>query len=100
MPAWDIRYQKSNISSPSDKTSSLRRLVDFGHEFGHIIESLASYEIPHSECVAIDMAISTFYRSFERIISRTDLKRILHLILDMGLPIYVTDYDCCNPDVF
>ena len=77
----------------------LRRLVDFGHEFGHIVESLARHEIPHGECVAIGMAISSFLAHLNGALSRADLERILNCILSMGLPIYVTDYDCCNPDI-
>ena len=83
---------------PNLHEESLCRLVDFGHEFGHIVESLASYEIPHGECVAIGMAISTFLAHLKGILSRADLERILNLILDIGLPIYVTDYDCFNPN--
>ncbi|KAI9770987.1 MAG: hypothetical protein M1840_002691 [Geoglossum simile] len=84
---------------PNLREHNLCRFVDFGHEFGHIVESLASYEIPHGECVTIGMAISTFLAHLKGILSQTDLERILYLILDLGLPIYVTDYDCCNPNV-
>ena len=84
---------------PNLYEQSLLRLVDFGHEFGHIVESLAGHEVPHGECVAIGMAISSFLAHSKGILSRIDLERILNLILDMGLPIYVTEYDCCNPSV-
>lgn len=77
----------------------LRRLVDFGHEFGHIVESLARHEIPHGECVAIGMAISSSLAHLTGVLSRSDLDRILNCILSMGLPIYVADYDCCNPEI-
>ena len=83
---------------PNLHEHDLCRLVDFGHEFGHIVESLARHEIPHGECVAIGMAISAFLAHLKGILLRVDLERILNLILDLGLPIYVTDYDCCNPD--
>lgn len=84
---------------PNLHEQSLCRLVDFGHEFGHIVESLARHKIPHGECVAIGMAISTVLAHLKGNLLRADLERILDLILDMALPIYVTDYDCCNPDV-
>ncbi len=84
---------------PNLHEHNLRRGVDFGHEFGHIVESLAGYEIPHGECVAIGMAISSFLAHLKGTLSRSDLERILNCILDMGLPIYVTDYDCCNADI-
>ncbi|KAM0813229.1 putative 3-dehydroquinate synthase [Seiridium cardinale] len=84
---------------PNLREESLCRLVDFGHEFGHIVEALARYERPHGECVAIGMAISSFLAHSRRILSRENLERILNCILDLELPIYATDYDCCNPDV-
>lgn len=84
---------------PNLHEHNLRRLVDFGHEFGHIIESLANHEIPHGECVAIGMGISSVLAHLKGILSWSDLERILNCILDLGLPIYVKDYDCCDADV-
>ncbi|TAQ89040.1 hypothetical protein B7494_g2630 [Chlorociboria aeruginascens] len=77
----------------------LRRLVDFGHEFGHIVESLARHEIPHGECVAIGMSISSFLAYMKGILPKSDLERILNCILNLGLPIYTAEYDCCNADI-
>ena len=83
---------------PNLHEHNLRRPVDFGHEFGHIVESLAKHETPHGECVAIGMAISSFLAHLKGILSRSDLEKILNCILDVELPIYSTDYDCCNAD--
>ena len=77
----------------------LRRLADFGHEFGHIVESMARQEIPHGECVAIGMAISSFLAHRKGLLSRVDLQRILNCILDVGLPIRAPDNYCCDADV-
>ena len=84
---------------PNLHEHDLRRSVDFGHEFGHIVESLARHEIPHGECVAIGMAISSFLAHMKGILPRSDLERILNCILNLGLPIYARDYGCCKADV-
>ena len=84
---------------PNLHEHDLRRSVDFGHEFGHIVESLARHEIPHGECVAVGMAISSFLAYTKGILSRPDLERILNCILNLGLPIYARDYGCCKADV-
>ncbi|KAI3317793.1 3-dehydroquinate synthase-domain-containing protein [Xylariaceae sp. AK1471] len=84
---------------PNLREESLMRTVDFGHEFGHIIESLAHNEVPHGECVAVGMGIATYIAYLKGIVSQTDLNKILYLVLDTGLPIYVTNRDCCNPAV-
>jgi len=84
---------------PNLHEHDLRRSVDFGHEFGHIVESLARHEIPHGECVAVGMAISSFLAHMKGILSRADLERILNCILNLGLPIFARDYGCCKADV-
>ena len=84
---------------PNLHEHDLRRLADFGHEFGHIVEGLAKHEIPHGECVAIGMALSCYLAYMKGYLSRSDLERILNCILDMRLPIHSTHYDCCNPDI-
>ncbi|KAL4721745.1 hypothetical protein ACLX1H_011239 [Fusarium chlamydosporum] len=84
---------------PNLHEESLRRLVDFGHEFGHIVEALARYEVPHGECVAVGMAISSFLAHLKGILSRAELERILNCVLDLGLPIHLEDYLCCDPSV-
>ena len=77
----------------------LRRYPDFGHEFGHIVESRARHKLPHGECVAIGMAISSFIAYLKGRLSQYDLERILNCILDLGLPIYTPEHDCCNADI-
>ncbi|KAK0121429.1 hypothetical protein ONS95_009723 [Cadophora gregata] len=84
---------------PNLYEQDLCRFADFGHEFGHIVESLAKQTISHGECVAIGMAISSSLAYRKRILSRSDLERILNCMLDLGLPIYLTDYDCCSADL-
>lgn len=84
---------------PNLHEKNLCRLINFGHEFRHIVESVARHEISYSGCVGIGIGISTFLAHLKGILSRADLERILDLILDMMLPIFVTDYDCCNPDI-
>jgi 3-dehydroquinate synthetase len=63
------------------------------------VKFLAKYEIPHSECVAIGIIISSFFAHLKETLSRSNLKKILNCILDMGLSIYVIDYDCCNANI-
>lgn len=43
--------------------------------------------------------MSTPFAHLKGVMSQADLERILDLILDIGLPIYATDYDCCNPNI-
>ncbi|KAK3381226.1 hypothetical protein B0H63DRAFT_395762, partial [Podospora didyma] len=84
---------------PNLHEDNLRRLVDFGHEFGHIVEALARHELPHGECVAIGMGISSSLAHRKGILSQTELDRILDCMLRLGLPISATMHGCCDPEV-
>ncbi|KAK6070798.1 3-dehydroquinate synthase [Seiridium cupressi] len=81
---------------PNLYEKSLIRLVDFGHEFGHIIESLASFKIPHGECVSIGMSISSFLAYLKGLLDPLELERILDCLLSLGLPIYADEANCCD----
>jgi len=46
---------KAEIVSIDEKEAGIREILNFGHTFGHSIESLLKYEVPHGVCVAIGM---------------------------------------------
>ena len=46
---------KINVVEQDEKESGLRRVLNFGHTLGHGIESAASPELYHGECVALGM---------------------------------------------
>lgn len=77
---------------PNLREDSLIRIVDFGHEFGHIIESLAGFTIPHGECVSMGMAISSSLAHLKGKFSESDLEQTLECLIRLGLPI-ATDCD-------
>ncbi len=60
-----------------------RQVFNYGHSFGHAIESLTNYEIPHGVAVSIGMDISNFmsvkygYLSTEK---RKEIKEALKLV--------------------
>lgn len=78
--------------------NSLLRLVDFGHEFGrkfgHIVESLALYELLHNECISIGMLISSHPAYIISRLSLTGLEEILNCSSSLGLPVYAAHHDC------
>ncbi len=74
----------------------VRRLPDFGHEFGHALESLSRYRLRHGEAVAIGMALSSCLATAAGYLPRDDLRRILALLRDVGLAVYDA---VCDPDV-
>jgi 3-dehydroquinate synthetase len=74
----------------------LRRLPDFGHEFGHALESVSGYRLRHGEAVAIGMALSSYLAFRTGYLARADLDRLLALLHRVGLAVYDP---VCDPDV-
>lgn len=48
---------KRNVVVEDEFESGLRQILNFGHTFGHAVEKLSNYKIPHGSAVAIGMAI-------------------------------------------
>ena len=60
-----------------------RQVFNYGHTFGHAIESLTSYEIPHGIAVSIGMDISNFISvkyGYQTNKTRLDTREILQEI--------------------
>lgn len=70
-----------------EKANSQRK-VDFGHTVSPILESASGFSLLHGEAVAIDIAFSAVLASHIGLFEWEACKRILSLILSIGLPIW------------
>ena len=66
----------------------LRRLPDFGHEFGHVLESMSGFRLRHGEAVSIGMALSSSLAVAAGRLGPGDLDRLLDLLQSAGLPLW------------
>ena len=48
---------KRDVVVEDEFEAGLRQILNFGHTFGHAVEKLSNYKIPHGSAVAIGMAI-------------------------------------------
>lgn len=71
------------------------RLPDFGHEFGHALESASRYRLRHGEAVAIGMALSTRLAVEAGRLPDEDGARLLTQLTKVGLPVFDP---LCTPD--
>jgi 3-dehydroquinate synthase len=69
-----------------DKT--YRRVLDFGHTFSPLVESMSDFKVSHGVAVAVDIALSSALASELDLLSIQDRNRILRSLRDAGLPIY------------
>jgi 3-dehydroquinate synthase len=79
---------KADIVARDERESGARALLNFGHTFGHAIESAAGYgTILHGEAVATGMALAAKYSARTGRISDADAARLIALLERLKLPV-------------
>ena len=86
----DILYRscriKADIVEFDEKEKGMRMLLNFGHTFGHMIETLTSYSVyTHGEAIFAGMEFATYISHKEGEISREDFKRVQKVLLKSGI---------------
>jgi 3-dehydroquinate synthase len=69
------------------------RPLDFGHWAAHKLEQLSNYELRHGEAVAIGLALDATYAHLIGLLPQAEWRRILDLIVAVGLPLHVPELD-------
>ncbi|MDR3239451.1 MAG: 3-dehydroquinate synthase [Clostridiales bacterium] len=80
---------KSEVVSQDEKELGFREVLNFGHTFGHAIETLSQFQWPHGHCVAVGMT-AALYASMQRDragIQVSDLEDIKELLQFWALPV-------------
>ena len=73
------------------------RPLDFGHWAAHKLEALTHYTLRHGEAVAVGIALDSVYSHLSGLLSEIDLKHILNVFHELGLPTFVPELS--NPDI-
>ena len=76
--------------------TEVRRLPDFGHEFGHQLESASGYRLRHGEAVSVGMAVSAHLAVQAGRLAPADNARLVRLLRRAGLPVYDRR---CDPEL-
>jgi 3-dehydroquinate synthetase len=64
------------------------RVVDFGHTFSPLLESISGYRLSHGQAVAVDMALTMALSSDLGLAETAFRDRILALLCSLNLPIH------------
>ena len=78
---------KAAVVATDEREDGIRAILNFGHTFGHAIETLTRYEYLHGESVAIGMVMATDLSMRIGLLGSADGKRIKRLVAAFGLPI-------------
>jgi len=63
-----------------------RAHLNFGHTFGHAIETISNYSYAHGECVALGMIAAARLAASLKMLEQISVDRIVALIKKAGLP--------------
>jgi 3-dehydroquinate synthase len=63
-----------------------RAHLNFGHTFGHAIETVSQHRYSHGQCVALGMTAACFLAEKLRMISDAERRHVVHVIAKAGLP--------------
>jgi len=78
---------KAEVVSADEREGGLRAILNYGHTFGHAIETLTGYtEYLHGEAVAIGMVMAADLSRRMTLISDVDAGRIRNAVRLLGLP--------------
>ena len=72
-----------------ESASGVRELLNFGHTFGHAIETLCDFQLLHGECVSIGMIIAGQAAMMRRMWSVDAQQRLKSLLKTAGLPVQI-----------
>ena len=79
---------KAAIVAADERESGARALLNFGHTFGHAIESGAGYGTwLHGEAVAAGMALAARFSARQGRITDAEAERLIALLRRFGLPV-------------
>jgi 3-dehydroquinate synthase len=84
---------KAYVVGEDEKENGLRAILNFGHTFGHAVETLSHFKLLHGECVAIGMVAALYFSVQRGTVTEADLKAAEDILTYFELPIGVSDYD-------
>lgn len=82
---YDSIVIKSSVVNNDAKEKGVRRLLNFGHTFGHAIEKNSG--IRHGMAISIGMALAVKISVARGLMSQQDAERIISLLKQLGLPV-------------
>lgn len=80
---------KAFVVDRDEKETGLREILNFGHTFGHAVETLSGFKLIHGECVAIGMVAGLYFSMKRDNITAEELASAEELLKYFDLPVRV-----------
>lgn len=81
---------KKKIIEIDEFDTSIRHIFNYGHTFGHAIEAITHYGVPHGQAISIGMDLANFISLEFGILSNDDFE-LMHNILVNNIPSFKLD---------
>ncbi len=85
---WDSLAVKKSVIEVDEYETGLRRILNYGHTFGHALEGLTRHAIPHGLAVAWGMDLVNFLAVRRGMLSEVDY-RAVHDFITAHLPFHL-----------
>lgn len=79
---------KKKIIEIDEFDTEIRHIFNYGHTFGHAIESITNYKIPHGQAITIGMDLANFI-SLKMGMLKLDSFLEMHAILQKNMPVFI-----------
>lgn len=76
---------KKEVIEIDEFDNSIRHVFNYGHTFGHAIEAVTNYAIPHGQAVSIGMDIANYLSMQKGLLAESDFN-LMHSILEKNFP--------------
>ncbi len=76
---------KKSVIEIDEFDNSIRHIFNYGHTFGHAVESITNYEIPHGQAITLGMDLANFISFKLNLISHSEFIE-LHNIIEKNIP--------------
>ena len=76
---------KKKVIELDEFDTALRHIFNFGHTFGHAIEAITNYAIPHGQAISIGMDLANFIALSKELIEQSEFDK-MHSILIKNIP--------------
>lgn len=84
---------KAVIVSQDEKEEGLRKILNFGHTFGHALEGITDFsKYSHGEAVIVGMYHETIIAEKLGIINEKYAEEILNFLGNLGMDLNISDY--------
>lgn len=79
---------KVAVVEKDEKESRNRMILNYGHTYGHALETMSNYTLLHGYAISIGMVIANEMAVEKKILEQKDADRIKALLEKAGLPVY------------